>query len=56
MHNVMRTLALRKLRAQMKDFRGLILVGEALGNNPSDPFPVGEEAFSLRLFHPGWSM
>ena len=42
MHNLMRVPALRN---QMKDLRGLILLGEALGNNPSDPFPVGEEAF-----------
>ena len=45
MHNVMRVPALRKPRGQMKDLRGLILLGEALGSNPSDPFPVGEEAF-----------
>ena len=40
MQNLMRVPALRKLRSQMKDPRGLILLGEAL-----DPFPVGEEAF-----------
>ena len=37
--------ARRNLRTKMKDPRGLILLGEALGNNPSDPFSVGEEAF-----------
>ena len=42
MHNIMRTPALRGLH---KDPRGLTPLGEALGNNPSDPFPVGEEAF-----------
>ena len=43
--NLMRVPALRELRSQMADPRGLILLGEALGNNPSDPFPVGDEAF-----------
>ena len=46
MQNLMRVPALRKLRSQMKDARGLVLLGEALGSNPSEPFPVGEEAFS----------
>ena len=45
MQNIMRVPGLRRLRGQMTDPRGLILLGEALGNNPSDPFPVGEEAF-----------
>ena len=45
MNNIMRVPALRRLRGQMTDPRGLVLLGEALGNNPSDPFPVGEEAF-----------
>ena len=44
-NNILRIPALRELRSHMKDPRGLILLGEALGNNPSDPFPVGEEAF-----------
>ena len=42
----MKAPALRKLRSQMKDPRGLIPLGsEALGSNPSDLFPVQEEGF-----------
>ena len=29
----------------MKDPRGLIIVGEALGNPATDSFPIGDEAF-----------
>ena len=36
---------LNELRDKMKDPRGLIIVGEALGNSAVDSFPVGEEAF-----------
>ena len=36
---------LRDLRAKMKDPRGLIIVGEALGNPATDSFPIGDEAF-----------
>ena len=40
-----RTPLLRDLRNKMKDPRGLIVVGEALGNPATDSFPVGDEAF-----------
>ena len=36
---------LRDLHANMKDPRGLIIVGEAMGNPAVDSFPVGDEAF-----------
>ena len=36
---------LKRLRAQMKDPRGLIILGEALGEDPTDPYPMGNEAF-----------
>ena len=36
---------LKELRDKMKDPRGLIIVGEALGNSAVDSFPVGDEAF-----------
>ena len=36
---------LRDLRAKMKDPRGLIIVGEAMGYPAIDSFPVGDEAF-----------
>ena len=36
---------LRRLRDQMKDPRGLIILGEALGEDPTDPYPMGNEAF-----------
>ena len=29
----------------MKDPRGLIILGEALGEDPTDPYPMGNEAF-----------
>ena len=29
----------------MKDPRGLIILGEALGEDPQDPYPMGNEAF-----------
>ena len=29
----------------MKDSRGLIILGEALGEDPTDPYPLGNEAF-----------
>ena len=31
----------------MKDPRGLIILGEALGEDPTDPYPMGNEAFIL---------
>ena len=31
----------------MKDPRGLIILGEALGEDPTDPYPMGNEAFTL---------
>ena len=37
--------SLRELRAKMKDPRGLIIVGEAMGHPAIDSFPVGDEAF-----------
>ena len=36
---------LKRLRDQMKDPRGLIILGEALGEDPTDPYPMGNEAF-----------
>ena len=36
---------LRELRDKMKDPKGLVILGEALGNNPSDSLAVGNEAF-----------
>ena len=36
---------LRDLRNKMKDPRGLIVVGEALGHTDVESFPVGEDAF-----------
>ena len=38
---------LRHIQAQMKDPRGLIILGEALGEDPTDPYPMGNEAFIL---------
>ena len=32
-------------QAQMKDPRGLIVLGEVLGEDPTDPYPMGNEAF-----------
>ena len=29
----------------MKDPRGLIILGEAMGEDPTDPYPMGNEAF-----------
>ena len=31
----------------MKDPRGLVILGEALGEDPTDPYPMGNEAFIL---------
>ena len=36
---------LRHIQSQMKDPRGLIILGEALGEDPTDPYPMGNEAF-----------
>ena len=36
---------LKHLRMQMKDPRGLIILGEAMGEDPTDPYPMGNEAF-----------
>ena len=38
---------LKHVQAQMKDPRGLIILGEALGEDPTDPYPMGNEAFIL---------
>ena len=37
--------SLKHIQAQMKDPRGLIILGEALGEDPTDPYPMGNEAF-----------
>ena len=36
---------LRKLQAAMSDKRGLTILGEAVGLEPEDAYPVGEEAY-----------
>ena len=36
---------LKHIQTQMKDPRGLIILGEALGEDPTDPYPMGNEAF-----------
>ena len=36
---------LKTIQAQMKDPRGLITLGEALSEDPTDPYPMGNEAF-----------
>ena len=36
---------LNHIQTQMKDPRGLIILGEALGEDPTDPYPMGNEAF-----------
>ena len=36
---------LKHIQAQMKDPRNLIIPGEALGEDPTDPYPMGNEAF-----------
>ena len=36
---------LKHLREQMKDPRGLVILGEAMGEDPTDPYPMGNEAF-----------
>ena len=33
------------MQALMKDPRGLIILGEALGEDPTDPYPMGNETF-----------
>ena len=38
---------LKHIQTQMKDPRGLIILGEALGEDPTDPYPMGNEAFIL---------
>ena len=38
---------LKQIQTQMKDPRGLIILGEALGEDPTDPYPMGNEAFIL---------
>ena len=38
---------LKQIQTQMKDPRGLIILGEALGEDPTDPYPMGNEAFVL---------
>ena len=38
---------LKRIQTQMKDPRGLIILGEALGEDPTDPYPMGNEAFTL---------
>ena len=35
---------LRRLRDQMKDPRGLIILGEALGEDPTDPYSHGQRS------------
>ena len=37
--------SLKHIQAQKKDLRGLIILGEALGEDPTDPYPMGNEAF-----------
>ena len=42
----------------MKDPRGLIILGEALGEDPTDPYPMGNEAFildHLKLWSVTWT-
>ena len=36
---------LKHIQVQMKDPRTLIILGEALGEDPTDPYPMGNEAF-----------
>ena len=36
---------LRLIHAKMKDPRGLIILGETLGEDPTDPYPLGNETF-----------
>ena len=38
---------LKRIQTQMKDPRGLIILGEALGEDPTDPYPMGNKAFIL---------
>ena len=38
---------LRQIQSYMKESRGLIILGEALGEDPTDPYPMGNEAFIL---------
>ena len=33
------------LRNKMKEPRGLVILGDALGNQPTDSFPMGDDAF-----------
>ena len=37
--------SLKLMQAQMKDPQGLIILGEALGEDPIDPYPMGTETF-----------
>ena len=37
--------SLKLTQAQMKDPRGLIILGEALGEHPTDPYTMGNETF-----------
>ena len=37
--------SLKLMQDRMKDPRGLIILGEALGEEPTDPHPLGNEAF-----------
>ena len=36
---------LKHIQAKMKDPQGLIILGEALGEDPADPYPLGNETF-----------
>ena len=38
---------LKHIQPQMKNPRRLIILGEALGEDPTDPYPMGNEAFIL---------
>ena len=55
MQNLMRVPALRKLRSQMKDPRGLILLGEALGTTPLTPFQSAKKP-SFKTTSEVWPM
>ena len=37
---------LKAIQTQVKDPQGLIILGEALGEDPTDPYPMGNEAFT----------
>ena len=38
---------LKHMQTHMKDPRGLIILGVGLGEDPTDPYPLGNEAFIL---------